>query len=238
MPNNPLFRQYYVTALEKAGREIPENLSDVKPFDFPLDRDCVFVVFANGRSAALEQSSIYFPVMTAWPSCEFYDAPFRDLGAEADGRKYGSMILADMDGILAQEFDERLPGIITRIVLGTLIKEAAYYTGIAVIAAQDDMDPTVQAAALATVAIGGAVYRAAMNTADTRTWEILPKEFQLTQFPMPKDKTVKLDLNLVNGGLAVSRTLRLPDDCKSAIIVVNAPSVQNVAFHVLPIKSK
>ena len=238
MPNNPLFRQYYVTALQKSGREIPENFADVQPFDFPLDRDCVFVVFANGRSAALQEISISFPVMTAWPMCEFYDAPFLNLKAEAGGRKYTSMILADMDGILAQEFDERMPGMVARIVLNTLIKEAAYYTGLAVVAAQDDMDPAVQAAALASIAIGGAVYRAAMNTADTRSWEILPKEFQLTQFPMPEDKQVKLDLNLTNGGMTVSKTLRLPDDCKSAIIFVDAPSVQNVAFHVLPIKSK
>ena len=235
MPNNPLFRQYYVTALSKAGREIPDSFSDVKPFDFPLDRDCVFVVFANGRSAALEQIAIYFPIMTAWPMCTFYDAPFKNLEAEASGKKYSSMILADMDGILAQEFDERLPGMITRIVLNTLIKEGAYYAGIAVIAAQDDMDPTVQAAALATVAIGGAVYRAAMNTADTRGWEILPKEFQLTQMPMPEDRVVKLKLN---GSTTLSETLKLPADCKSAIIFVDAPSAQNVAFHVLPIKSK
>ena len=237
MPNNPLFRKYYITALQKAGREIPENLADVQPFDFPLETNCVFVIFANGRSAALEESSIYFPVMAAWPSCAFYDAPFKDLEAEAAGKQYSSLILADMDGILAQEYDERLPGIITRIVLSTLIKEAAYYAGIAVIAAQKDMDPTVQAAALATVAIGGAAYRAAMNTADTRGWEILPKEFQLTQFPVPADRQIKLKLHLT-GGNEIVKELRLPDDCKSAIIFVDAPSVQNVMFHVLPIKSK
>ena len=237
MPNNPLFRRYYVTVLQKAGREIPENLADVQPFDFPLDENCVFVVFANGRSAALEESSIYFPVMAAWPSCAFYDAPFKDLEAEAAGKQYSSLILADMDGILAQEYDERLPGIITRIVLSTLIKEAAYYAGIAVIAAQKDMDPTVQAAALATVAIGGAAYRAAMNTADTRGWEILPKEFQLTQLPVPADRQVKLKLRLT-GGNEIVKDLQLPADCKSAIVFVDAPSVQNVAFHVLPIKSK
>ena len=237
MPNNPLFRQYYVTVLMKAGRDIPENLADVRPFDFPLDKDCVYVVFANGRSAALEQSSLYFPVMTAWPSCAFYDTPFQGLEIEAGGRIYKSMILADMDGILAQEFDERLPGIIARIVLNTLIKEAAYYAGLAVIAAQKDMDPTVQAAALATVAIGGAAYRAAMNTADTRTWEILPKEFQLTQLPMPGNRVVRLRLRLT-GGDELVKELRIPDECKSSIIFVNAPSVQNVAFHVLQIKSK
>ena len=175
--------------------------------------------------------------MTAWPSCAFYDTPFQGLEIEAGGRIYKSMILADMDGILAQEFDERLPGIIARIVLNTLIKEAAYYAGLAVIAAQKDMDPTVQAAALATVAIGGAAYRAAMNTADTRTWEILPKEFQLTQLPMPGNRVVRLRLRLT-GGNELVKELRIPDECKSSIIFVNAPSVQNVAFHVLQIKSK
>lgn len=236
MPNNPMFRRYYVTSLEKTGREIPEELQGVQPFDFPLDENCVFVVFANGRSAAFEESSIYFPVMTAWPSCTFYDAPFQVLQADADGKQYTTTILADMDGILAQEFDELLPGIITRIVLGTLIKEAAYYAGIAVIAAQDDMDPTVQALALGAVVVGGAAYRAAMNTADTRSWEILPKEFQLAQFPMPADKKVSLKLNGPAG--SITQGLQLPADSKSAIIFVDAPSAQNVAFHVLPIKSK
>lgn len=235
MPNNPLFRQYYVTALQKAGREIPDNYSDVSPFDFPLEENCVFVVFANGRSAALEEISINFPIMTAWPMCAFYPAPFQSLDAQAGGKKYSTMILADMDGILAQEFEERMPGIITRIVLNTLIKEGAYYSSLAVVAAQDNMDPAVQAAALASIAIGGAVYRVAMNTADTRSWEILPKEFQLTQFPMPEDRVVNLKLN---GGVSLSESFRLPADCKSAIIFVDAPSAQNVAFHVLPIKSK
>ena len=235
MPNNPLFRQYYVTSLEKAGREIPENFSDVSPFDFPLEENCVFVVFANGRSAALEEISISFPIMTAWPMCAFYPAPFQNLDVQAGGKKYSTMILADMDGILAQEFDERMPGMITRIVLNTLIKEGAYYSSLALVAAQKDMDPAVQAAALASIAIGGAVYRAAMNTADTRSWEILPKEFQLTQFPLPEDRIVKLTLN---GSTSLSESFRLPAECKSAIIFVDAPSAQNVAFHVLPIKSK
>ena len=234
MPNNPLFRQYYVTVLEKAGRDIPADLAGVQPFDFPLDEDCVYVIFANGRSAAFEQIAIYFPIMTAWPMCEFYTAPFQHIEAEADGKHHRSMILADMDGILAQEFDERLPGMVTRIVLNTLIKEAAYYGGLTAIA-MTDMDPTVKAVALAGTAVGGAIYRAAVNTADTRSWEILPKEFQLTQLPMPENKTIKLTLT---GGTSVSRTLTLPEDCRSAIIFVDAPSARNVAFHVLPMKTK
>jgi len=236
MPNNPLFRQYYVTALQNSGRDIPENLADVPPFDFPLDENCVFVIFANGRGAAFEQSSLYFPIMVAWPSCVFYNAPYQRLEAEADGKRFSSLALANMDGIIAQEFDELLPGIITRIVMGTLIKEAAYYGGITAIALQKDMDPTVQAVALGAVIVGGAVYRAAMNTADTRSWETLPKEFQLTQFPMPRNKQVTIKLVGAAGGS--NYALQLPADSRSAIIYVDAPSDRNVAIHVLPIKSK
>lgn len=236
MPNNPLFRKYYVSVLEKAGRDIPDGFADVRPFDFPLEEDCVFVLFANGRGAAFQETSISFPVMAAWPTCEFYSAPFRDLEAEAGGGRFPTVILTDMDGILAQEFDERLPGIVTRIVLGTLIKEAAYYAGVAVIASQKDMDPGVRDLALFAVILGGSLYRSAMNTADTRTWEILPKEIQLTQFPMPRDRQVKLTLNGTAGKL--TQTLRIPADSRSAIIYVEAPSAQNVAFHVLPLKTK
>ena len=235
MPNNPLFKQYYVTALREAGRDIPAGMAGVPAFDFPLDRDCVFVIFANGRSATFEQDSIYFPIMTAWPSCVFYDAPFRYLEAEAGSRRFRSTILADMDGIIAQEFDELLPGIVTRIVLNTLIKEGAYYGGITAVAVQN-IDPTVKTVALLSIIIGGAIYRAAMNTADTRSWEILPKEFQLTQFPMPDNKQVTLSLAGASGGS--SYRLQLPADSRSAIIFVDAPSEQNIAIHVLPLKSK
>ena len=234
MPNNPLFRKYYATVLRLANRDVPDYLADVAPFDFPLDHDCVYVMFANGRSAAFKQIALYFPVMTAWPMCEFYDAPYKQLEATAGGKTYTTGILADMDGILAQEFDERLPGMITRIVLNTLIKEAAYYGSITALAVTD-MDPTAQAIAITSVAVGGAVYRAAMNTADTRSWEILPKEFQLTQFPMPSDRKVTLR---TTGGAAFSKTIEIPADCRSAIIFVDTPSAQNAAIHVLPMKTK
>ncbi len=234
MPQNPMCQQYYVTVLKKAGRDIPAELKNVKPFDFPLENDCVYVIFANGRGAAFKQIAIYFPIMTAWPMCEFYTAPFEKLQAEADGVTHTGTILADMDGVIAQEFNERLPGMITRIVLSTLIKEGAYYGGLTAIW-QSNMDPVVKAVTWCSVAIGGAAYRAAMNTADTRTWETLPKEFYLTQFPMPKNREITINLQ-GNGNTA--KTVQIPDDCRSAIIFVSAPSEQNVNCHVLPIKSK
>ena len=234
MPNNPTFKQYYATALTLAGRPLPPELNGVPPFGFPVDRDCVYVIFANGRSAAFRQIAIYFPIMTAWPMLEFYRPPFRRLYVNADGRQYETVILADMDGIIAQEFKERLPGMIARIVLSTLIKEAAYHASIIAIE-KSNMDETAKAVALASVAVGGTAYRVAMNTADTRSWEILPKEFQLTQFPMPQNREVTLStVGAPMGDIKVT----LPQNCRSAVIWVGAPSRGNVRCHVLPIPSK
>ncbi|MDD3155258.1 MAG: hypothetical protein PHS41_10350 [Victivallaceae bacterium] len=225
MPQNPMIQQYYVSVLRAADRPIPAPLGKVKPFDFPLDRDCVYLVFANGVSAAFKQIAVYFPIMTAWPMCEFYPAPFEKITAHVNNAQYPSMILADMDGILAQEFKERLPGIVTRIVLSTLIKEGAKYAG-TYVAARQNIFVGIG------VYIGSSIYTAVMNTADTRTWEILPKEFQLTQFPMPADRKLSIDVG------AKKVALEIPSDARSAIIFVNAPSQKNLSCHIFPLKSK
>lgn len=232
MPDNPLLQKYYVTVLGMAGQSAPAELQGVAPFDFPIDRDCVYVLFANGRSAAFRQIALYFPVMTAWPMLEFYSAPFKTLQVEADGKKYDTVILADMDGIIAQEFNERLPGMIARIVISTLIKEAAYHASMIAIQ-KSNMDGTAKAIALTSVAVGGTAYRIAMNTADTRSWETLPKEFQLTQLPMPQNRELTLKL----GGGRTCKA-RIPDNCRSAVVWVGAPSANNIKCHVLPMQSR
>lgn len=234
MPNNPMFKRYHATALKLTGREIPGELAGVEPFEFPLDRNCVYVIFANGRSATFRAINVIFPVMTAWPVCEFYDAPFRDLSALSGGKQYDTCILADMDGILAQEYDERLVGVVARIVLSTFIKETSFWAGITAIAISD-MPAVPKAFTLVGAIVVGTAYRWVVNTADTRSWEILPKEFQLTQFAMPEDRKVSLKLN---GSDSVVKSVSLPEECKSAIIFVDAPSRQNISIHVLPLTTQ
>jgi uncharacterized protein len=40
--------------------------------------------------------------------------------------------------------------------------------------------------------IGTAIYQAAVNIADERTWTTLPKEFQVCHFPTPADRKIEL----------------------------------------------
>ncbi len=224
-PDNQLFQKYYVTLLKQASRSIPEALKGVAPFDFPLNRDCVYVIFGNGRGSAFKQIAIYFPVMTAWPVCEYYTSPYRNFTIQASGESHKSVLLSDMDGVISQEYQERLPGMVTRIILSTAVKEGISYTAAAVVAQEDE------AAGLA-ILLGSMVYRAIYNTADTRSWELLPKEFQIIQLPRPADGRLELK---TEGGKATSNTFELPSHAKSALIYIHSPSANVFQSTVMPI---
>ncbi len=227
MPGNPMVQRYYVTCLRKTGRMIPAELQNVPPLDFSPGEKNVLVVFANGRSAALRQIALYIPIViphyatvvtVAWPVCEFYPAPFRALHVTADGKSYTTSTIADMDGILAAEYNRRLPGMILRICLSTAVKEIGSYVATRAASEANGW------AGLAT-AVGTSAYKAVFNTADTRTWEILPKEFQIAQFAMPKDR--KLQLGPDNYSPV---TINLPETAGSAIVFVNVPGNAPGAF--------
>ena len=235
MPSHPLVKQYYVSCLRRIGRPVPAELKDIPSHDFSLGNNNVLVIFANGRSAALRQISLYIPIVfpgyatvatVAWPVCEFYPAPFRSLQVSADGKTFNTLPLADMDGILAAEYTRRLPGMILRICLSTAVKEFGSYVATRAAAQANGW------AGLATAA-GTSIYKVVFNTADTRTWEILPKEFQIAQFAMPKDR--KLTLN-VPGENQIN--IDLPSHAGSALVLVHAPSFDPAAFtyRVYPLK--
>jgi hypothetical protein len=228
MPDNPTARRYYVTALQWAGMPVPANLQSVQPFDFPLGADCVYVLFANGRSAAFQQVAIYFPVMTAWPVCEYYPAPYSGFQVNAGGFSGKSVPLADMDGILSQEYTQRLPGMITRIVISTALKEAAHYAGTWA-AGQEDVGAGIA------VFLAGLIYKIAFNTADTRSWELLPKEFQLVQFPMPANRRITIT---PDGREGRKKEITLPEKYRSAILYVHTPSEHVFDVNILGFTSK
>ncbi len=228
-PYNPFFRKYMVTLLKLTGRPVPAGFAPVEAFDFPIDRDSVYLFFNNGRGCAFKQELYSFPVSVAWPVCEFYPLPFSHLSVMADDVSRRSWQLADMDAIFAAEFEERLPLLATRITLSTLVKEGAKYTATAFAANQD---PLLGALVFA----GATLYNETFNTADTRSWEILPKEIQFVQFPMPQNRQISLMLHGIRQKELVQQ-VEIPADCRSAIIVVSAFSRNNVSIHVLPLSN-
>ena len=227
IPGSPLARSYYANSLRLAGRSVPEELRDVPQLDFRPTGDNVLVIFANGRGPALRQISLYIPIAfpgyatvacVAWPVCVFYPAPFRDMEIAAGGRTYRTATISDMDGIFAAEYNRRLPAMILRICLSTAVKEVGAY--FATRAAAE-----ANAWAGLAVAVGASAYKITFNTADTRAWEMLPKEFQVAQFAMPRDRKLVL-----SAGGSERTTVEIPANAGSAIVLVHAPGLVNSAF--------
>ena len=227
LPLNPFVKNYYANCLRLAGRTVPAELQNEPNFGFRPEAGNVLVVFANGRGAALRQISLYIPILipghyatlacVAWPVCVFYPAPNPFMDITADGKQYRTSMIADMDGILAAEYMRRLPGMLTRIILSTAVKEVGAYFA-------KRASAKANAWAGLAVAVSAEIYKVAFNTADTRAWEVLPKEFQVAQLPMPQDRKLVLTL----GGNKT--TVEIPEKAGSAIVLIHAPGGPGADF--------
>lgn len=230
LPQNALVSANCVAAIQAAGKDLPASLASVAPA--PAPNGSVLVIVANGRSAAFRQVSLYLPIVipsnpilatVAWPVPEYYTAPYSRIQVVSDGVTFEALPVADMDAIICSEYMDRLPGMITRIVLSTAAKEtAAYFAN----------EAARRAGTVAHVVtwIATASYKVTFNTADTRSWEMLPKEYRLAQLPLPQSGrfTVSLDGRPVE--------VSVPAGSSSAIVYVNAPSASATSVRVLPFK--
>lgn len=227
LPNEPFIQQCYVTILRRTARAVPEALRNVSPLSADLGRGMVYVIFANGRGAAFRQIKINLIVTGfAFPVCEYYPAPFRGLQVTGGGRESATFRLADMDAILSQEHTELLPVRITRIVVSYAIKEAA---SAAAVALAWNADPLAGALTLA----GTSFYKQVFNTADTRNWELLPKEFQFAGIPMPKDRMVRIVPFLTDGMLGTGFRVVFSSNCTSALLYIQAQSKRAIQYQIL-----
>ena len=88
-----------------------------------------------------------------------------------------------MDSVIGLDFKNELPIVITKTIASTITKAvAAYATNQAANQQSDMLGLFMQ--------IGTAIYQAAVNIADERTWTTLPKEFQVCRFPTPPDRKI------------------------------------------------
>jgi hypothetical protein len=94
--------------------------------------------------------------------------------------------IASMDNIIGLDFKNELPIIITKTIASTVTKAVASYAVNNAASQQSDIAGLF-------AQIGTAIYQAAVNIADERTWTTLPKEFQVCRFSTPPDRKVVLE---------------------------------------------
>lgn len=164
----------------------------------PEESAC-YVLFETGTASSREAVRIDIPILIArvsyvgvsFPKLKVHDAPVRSLDVEADGKRWQSQRVADMDAVIATDFKNELPSIIAHATASAVAKAAAAY---AINTAAKEAGSGAQLAAQLLTA----GYQLVMNVADTRTWSTLPKEFQVCRIPMPADR--KIALSAAGGG--------------------------------------
>jgi hypothetical protein len=158
-----------------------------------------YVIFETGRAPSRGQYRIDIPIIVskvsyvgaAIPKLQFHDNFIPNLSVSAGGANTGTALVASMDGIVAHDFKNELPLVITKTITSTVIKTiASYAANTAAKNAGGDL------AELGSKLFTG-IYQATVNIADERTWSTLPKEFQVARIPTPEDR--KIDLTAPNG---------------------------------------
>jgi uncharacterized protein len=155
----------------------------------------VYVICESGMAPMLEELRIDIPLFipsvpyvgAAFPVIKFREGapgPFRLRSGDAS---VPSVVLTDMDRVVAEEFNQRLPAIITMTLVSSATK------AIATAVAQQAAEQQGGNAALF-IALVGAVYQVSTNSADLRTWLTLPKQVQYARLEAPASGSLEVEL--------------------------------------------
>jgi uncharacterized protein len=183
MPGNP----FVAADLEAAGKGVtPSNVT--------------YVIFETGMAPWREQFKIEIPtfivtssvsyVGAALPKLKYTDSylPYVGVGT-SEGTSVNTSVIADMDSVVAMDFKNEWPSILTNTMISTATKAALD----AVVQKQaENMGWQAQLATkLVTVAA-----QSATNIADTRTWRTLPKQYQIARITTPADRSLSISTDL------------------------------------------
>ena len=155
----------------------------------------VYVLLESGMGPALKEFKISIPlplrtvpyVGACFPVLHFEPGGPSGFTARAGSASFQSSLLTDMDQVVAGDFNRRLPAIIALTLVSSAGKAVGTYFAQEA-AGGHDSDAAI------VVAIAGAVFQAATNSADLRIWRTLPKEVLYARFPAPADGLIHLDL--------------------------------------------
>ncbi|MFA6568374.1 MAG: hypothetical protein WCS96_09200, partial [Victivallales bacterium] len=238
--SNTLVRQDHVTVSKYLNNEIPKELSEIIPYPYPLDSDIVYVIFENGLAPALREQKIQIilppPIPTGYSGIAYSDLEFFPLSLggleikDSLGGSYKTVTVADMNSVVSQEYKEIFPGMITRLVVSTIVKEVASY-----VAQEAAAQAGGEAARWGTI-VGTSIYKYAFNTADTRCWQTLPREFQIAHMPRPSDGILKISATSPDGTMVSAEPVEVKIEKKRAIIHVRQPGQGNISVRVFEIE--
>ena len=188
-------------SLERTASVVPDNRyvqEDIAAISQLINQGkplapTTYVIFETGCAPIRDQVRIDIPLVfskvsyvgAAFPVLKPQGNFAPVLNVTAGGKRYHTELVASMDSIIAQDYKNELPIVITKTIAATVTKAAAAYVANDAARQQNDLAGLF-------VQLATAAYQMAVNIADTRTWTTLPKQFQICRFPTPADGHVEL----------------------------------------------
>ena len=184
-----------VTAFAEHNRCVKEELAMLEAaVQGTQPGPMTYVILESGRAPVRDQIRIDIPIIfarvsyvgAAFPTLQVQGGQLSSLNVIANGTNQSTELLASMDSVIARDFKDELPIVITKTIAAAVVKAAASYA-----ANQAAYNGGGDVAALF-AQLGTAVFQMAVNIADLRTWTTLPKEFQVCRVPTPPDRKIEL----------------------------------------------
>lgn len=194
VPENPFVRGDLDAAKLAAEGKAPEGVT--------------YVIFETGTAPARDQVRVDIPtflvnsripyVGAAFPKLKFNDSYLSSLGVTAGDQTVNTATVASMDSVIANDFKNEWPAIVTKTMITTATK--AIISAVVQKAAEDRGG--MWAGLAAGLIMGG--INSATNIADTRTWTSLPKEFQYARVATPASRELVLNAGGVQKTVALA----------------------------------
>jgi hypothetical protein len=183
-PDNQWIREDY--QLAKSGRQESGSFTYVffetgrapvrmeRRFDLPL-----FFFSATSRIPYL---GIAFPTLR---TNDQYLADLEVFSSSNKAEKMGTELLADMDAIVAQEFDQYFDIELSKAITGAIARGGLQYLATDVVRSENELTRAV-------VGAGAGILAQLSTRADLRSWSTLPKQIRFCKIPTPKDQKLTL----------------------------------------------
>ena len=174
----------------------PESRSLVDPDLKAIERrefsPTTWVVFMSGLAPRLEEFRLDIPipvgnvnyVAAAFPVLKPMDGALTALSLRSGDDVVQGIQLADIDAMVAADYEKRLPVIVMQEIISTAIKTAATW---AASQAAGDSGGLVN--------LAGIIYQAVTTSADLRTWRTLPRYIYAARMPTPSSGNIELRTN-------------------------------------------
>jgi hypothetical protein len=195
----------------------------------------VWVIFENGQSSEFEQLNFTVPmpvlarqggvtvrpITVSMPRLAVRPNAYDRLMVTGRGPAVGTVPVASMRGVMASEYGARF----NNLLAGAVLEAVAKAVGISAANAVGSR----MGAAGAVLEIG-AVAAANITVSDTRSWQVLPGEFQAARVPTPPSGSISI---AAPGG--PSLTLSVPTGRSSIVLVKAQQPGSPLVAQVLPL---